>query len=91
MNKYIQLLKTMPLVQALWWYIENVPMDHSNEFTDVFFYLRERYRKENQRNESALLAKLIEALEDIRDTGYMEASDCEGVARDTLNELQQSN
>jgi hypothetical protein len=44
---YISYLKTLPLLQALWWYIENVSSDDPDQAT-YFFYLRERYRKEEQ-------------------------------------------
>jgi hypothetical protein len=40
-------LRELPLVQALWWYIENVSEDHLRA-SDFFFILRERYRNETQ-------------------------------------------
>lgn len=40
-------LDKMPLVQALWWFIENIPTDHP-ESASYFFHLRERYRREQQ-------------------------------------------
>jgi hypothetical protein len=43
----IEYLKTLPLLQALWWYIENVTSEHPHA-TTYFFYLRNRYRKEVQ-------------------------------------------
>lgn len=40
-------LDTLPLTEALWWFIEN--MDADNTATrDVFMVLRERYRNEYQ-------------------------------------------
>ena len=35
-------LETLPLAEALWWFIENGSDENR---TDVFFYLRERVRK----------------------------------------------
>lgn len=43
----IDYLKTLPLVQALWWYIENVTSDDPRA-SEIFFYLRARYNKEVQ-------------------------------------------
>lgn len=43
---------TPPLVEALWWFIENVAVDDP-ERTDHFFALRERYRNEYQVNVGA--------------------------------------
>lgn len=40
-------LSTLPLVEALWWFIENVAPDDT-ERTTLFFLLRERYREEHQ-------------------------------------------
>lgn len=36
-------LDTLPTTHALWWFIENVTDDDPIR-TDVFFYLRERFR-----------------------------------------------
>jgi len=48
MSTNIEHMKTLPLVQAIWWAIENFNLqDHTEEF----FYLRERYRVEEQINE----------------------------------------
>lgn len=44
---YIGYTDTLPLVEALWWYIENVSQDGPQQ-TALFFHLRERYRKEQQ-------------------------------------------
>lgn len=38
-------LRTLPLPQALWWYIENVSEGHLAR-TEFFFILRERVRTE---------------------------------------------
>lgn len=38
-------LDKLPLAQALWWFIENGPEE---ETAELFFYLRERYRREIQ-------------------------------------------
>ena len=38
-----KLTDDMPLVQALWWYIENMPVD-SPDRSEVFFHLRYRMR-----------------------------------------------
>jgi hypothetical protein len=43
--EHIAYLSGLPLVEALWWFIENIPDDHPRR-NDVFFYLRERYRNE---------------------------------------------
>jgi hypothetical protein len=43
----IAYLKRLMLTEALWWFIENMSAD-SAEHSEVFFYLRERYRKEKQ-------------------------------------------
>jgi hypothetical protein len=40
-------LDTLPLLQALWWYIENVSSDDPDQAV-YFFYLRGRYRKEEK-------------------------------------------
>jgi len=37
-------LGTLPLAEAMWWFIENIP-DHHEFRTPVFFYLRERVRE----------------------------------------------
>jgi len=44
----VEHLTTLPLVEALWWYIENITTDDPRA-TRVFFYLRERYRNEVQK------------------------------------------
>lgn len=44
MDNTDEYLDTLPLVDALWWFIEN---EHECG-SDVFFYLRERYRNERQ-------------------------------------------
>lgn len=36
-------LGTLPMAQALWWFIENVNDDHADR-QEIFFYLRERIR-----------------------------------------------
>lgn len=46
-DRYIAYLDTLPLVNAMWWFIENVTPDSSYR-TEVFFYLRERVRNEVQ-------------------------------------------
>lgn len=38
-------LDKLPLVQALWWFIENTNEDTPYR-TELFFHLRERYRSE---------------------------------------------
>lgn len=40
-------LQTLPLAEALWWFIENVNEDDSAR-TELFFYLRERKRNESR-------------------------------------------
>ena len=40
------MLDEMPLVQALWWYIENVGADTSAWASTIFFHLRSRVRTE---------------------------------------------
>ena len=42
-NEQIAYLETLPLVLALWWWIENVTEDDPSR-TETFFYLRERVR-----------------------------------------------
>jgi hypothetical protein len=37
-------LDTLPFGYAVWWYVENVTEDDPIR-TEVFFYLRERFRK----------------------------------------------
>lgn len=70
MNENIEYMRTIPLVQALWWAIENIePAEHTEEF----FYLRERYRNEEQleevladgRNKGWALAKSLQTQVDI--------------------------
>ncbi len=39
-------LDTLSLVDALWWFIENIDSDHP-DCTEIFFYLRERKRNGN--------------------------------------------
>jgi hypothetical protein len=46
-ERYVAYLNTLPLVSALWWFIENVTPDSSYR-TEVFFHLRERVRAEVQ-------------------------------------------
>lgn len=41
---YIDYLSKLDLVDALWWFIENHEGLEVSECTEVFFYLRERYR-----------------------------------------------
>ena len=41
----ISCMNQMPLVMALWWWIENVTADDPAR-SEVFFYLRERVRNE---------------------------------------------
>ena len=36
-------MNSLPLAEALWWYIENIA-DEDPRRTDLFFYLRERVR-----------------------------------------------
>jgi len=43
---YISVLNEMPLVEALWWFIENISVDGASDHQEIFFYLRERVRKE---------------------------------------------
>lgn len=43
----IAYLNSLTLVQALWWFIENIN-DEDAQRTELFLYLRERYRKEEQ-------------------------------------------
>mgnify|MGYP001566976332 CR=1 FL=1 len=38
-------LDSLPLTQALWWFIENVGDEHKDRH-ELFFYLRERVRLE---------------------------------------------
>ena len=40
-------LFTLSLTEALWWYIENISQDDPAQ-SEVFFYLRARYRREVQ-------------------------------------------
>jgi hypothetical protein len=47
MSRETKYLDTLSLVDALWWFIENAP-DSGPERTEMFFYLRERYRSEVQ-------------------------------------------
>ena len=47
MPSYRQLLTDLPLVEALWWFTENIAEDDP-ERTELFFLLRERYRDEHQ-------------------------------------------
>ena len=42
-NEQIAYLETMPLVLALWWWIENVTVDDPSR-NETFFYLRQRVR-----------------------------------------------
>jgi hypothetical protein len=44
-KRYIEHLSTVSLTEALWWFIENVG-EGTEGRTEVFFYLRERYRSE---------------------------------------------
>jgi hypothetical protein len=37
-------LHTLPFPHAAWWFIENVAADDPGR-TDLFFYMRERFRK----------------------------------------------
>ena len=46
-NDYREYVKSLSLVEALWWFIENVN-DVAPHQTDMFFDLRERYRGESQ-------------------------------------------
>jgi hypothetical protein len=41
--KYLAYIDTLPIVDALWWFIENVPADAPYR-TEMFFHLRERVR-----------------------------------------------
>lgn len=43
LDQIITYLETLPLADALWWFIENVDSEHANR-TDIFFYLRGRVR-----------------------------------------------
>jgi hypothetical protein len=45
-NKTVAYLCTLKLVDALWWYIENITHEHEDA-TAAFFYLRERVRNEH--------------------------------------------
>lgn len=40
-------LATLPLVQALWWFIENVPTEHPHA-SELFFLLRKRMREHHR-------------------------------------------
>jgi hypothetical protein len=42
----IDYLRTLPLVEALWWFIENVDEDYPGR-TEIFFALRVRVRTES--------------------------------------------
>lgn len=42
---YIAYTDTLPLVEALWWFIENVT-EGDPQRTELFFHLRARYRGE---------------------------------------------
>lgn len=46
-QEQITYLGSLPLVEALWWWIENVASDDPAR-AEVFFYLRTRYRTETQ-------------------------------------------
>lgn len=46
-EEVIEYLRSVPLVEALWWAIENITTDDPRA-TRVFFYLRERYCNEMQ-------------------------------------------
>lgn len=41
-------LTEMPLVEALWWFIENADGEFDDTRNNLFFELRERYRTEHQ-------------------------------------------
>lgn len=45
-HDYSDMLKGMPLVEALWWFIENVSEDDTSR-NAYFFMLRERVRNEH--------------------------------------------
>lgn len=63
-----QYLKTLPLTEALWWFIENVGEDHP-ERTALFFSLRERVRDEAPAPDSPERTRMIaELVEDWIDT-----------------------
>ncbi len=48
-TKIKEYLAAIPLVQALWWFIENIGDDIPSDVrSELFFELRERYRKEIQ-------------------------------------------
>lgn len=47
-DETLDMLNSMPLVEAMWWFIENKSFDESKEASQLFFALRERYRKEVQ-------------------------------------------
>lgn len=44
-QQMIDHLNTLNITQALWWFIENCDRDYPHR-SDIFFYLRERYRTE---------------------------------------------
>lgn len=44
---YRDYVASLPLLEALWWFIENISEDHP-ERAVIFFDLRERYRNELQ-------------------------------------------
>lgn len=46
-KQIIKLLEKMSIIQALWWYIEEMTDEHPAR-SEVFFYLRARYRTEVQ-------------------------------------------
>ena len=47
----IKYLDKQSLIQALWWFIENMDFDDPGQ-TEVFFYLRERVRAHQELKET---------------------------------------
>lgn len=46
-SEIIAYLKTISLVEAMWWFIENTP-NNRGQRAELFFYLRDRYFSEVQ-------------------------------------------
>lgn len=43
----VEYVAGLPLVRALWWFIENIEAEHSRR-NEIFFALRERVREANR-------------------------------------------
>ncbi|QBJ04457.1 hypothetical protein HOV23_gp116 [Pseudomonas phage Lana] len=56
-------LNGLPVVYALWWFIENLH-EESPHRSEVFFYLRERFREMDPKDEYKFTKELIAAQEE---------------------------